>query len=376
MAATAGPERGSTGATARGEDIAASIYAEQVNMLYANAPTAVLANTANALILTFILWDVTSSTLLLGWFSAMVILQLGRLALARRYQRTRPRPSGARFAQRPTRWDHRYLVSVVATGSMWGVAGFWLFPQQAGSYQLALIFIIGGTVAGATAVLSPLKHAFALFALPALLPLSVRFFLEGTPQYRAMGILTLIFLTVLLNTARLIHNPIVSSIRLRLENADLVADLTTKSDDLRQINRLLRTEIGQRTTVQEQLQDQLLFLQQLIDAIPNPVFYKDAGGVYRGCNEPLARLFGLSKNSFIGRTVFDMVPRELAEEHTQKDRELLQRGGIQVYESDITAADGTKRRILFHKTVFRDHFDRVAGIIGTLVDLTDRKNIS
>jgi len=359
------------------------IHAEQVRMLYDGAPTAALANTLNGAILAFLLWDAIPHASLQGWLAVLCLVQALRLALTHFYQAARHLPQAEqgrtyvgflqRIAHQDARWDRRYLATVAASGLVWGAAGFWLFPQQTTIHQLALSFILGGMVAGATAVLAPLRWAFPLFALPALLPLSARFFLEGTAHYLMLGTLVLIFLLALLNVARIIHSTIVSSIRLRLENRDLVAALTAKADDLRQINRLLKTEIHEHTQATDQFRDRSFFLQQLIDALPNPVFHKSLDGVYQGCNEAMAKFFGVPKAGLAGKTVFDMMPRESAEEHAREDLELLRRGGVHAYETDIIAAGGVRRRVLVHKTVLRDPLDRPIGVIGTLVDLTDRK---
>ena len=354
----------------------AELHAEQVRMLYAGAPTAALVNTVNAAILAFLLWDVMPYSVLQKWLGVMCLVQVLRLALARFHQRlTQPGygPVGRldRYLLQGAGWEPWYLATAIASGLAWGAAGFWLFPGESAIHQLALSFVIGGMVAGATAVLAPLRWAFPLYALSALLPLSARFFLEGTPHYLMMGTLTLIFLLVLLGVAHLIHSTIVSSIRLRLENRDLVAALSAKADDLRQINRLLKTEINEHAQTADQIRDRSFFLQQLIDAIPNPVFYKSLDGVYQGCNETMAKFFGISKTGIAGKTVFDIVSRESAEEHARQDRELLERGGVHTYESDVIAAGGV-RHVLFQKTVLRDPLGRPIGILGTLIDLTDR----
>ena len=358
------------------------VLAEQVRMLYGGAPTAALANTINAVILAFLLWDAIPHAALQGWLAAMCLLQVSRLALTYFYQSARRLPQAehdhtyigalGRLASPKARWDRRYLATVAASGLMWGVAGFRLFPHDSTVLQLALSFILGGTAAGGTAVLAPLRWAFPLFALPVLMPLSARFFLEGSPHYLIMGALTLIFLLVLLNVARLIHSTIITSIALRLENKDLVAALTAKAGNLQQINRLLKTEIHEHAHASDQLRDRSFFLQQLIDAIPNPVFHKNLDGAYQECNEAMAKFFGISKTGLAGKTVFGMMPRESAEEHARQDRELLQRGGVHSYESDVTTAGGVRRRVLVYKTVLRDPLDRPLGILGTLVDLTDR----
>ena len=368
------------GTISRARQDESEIHAEQVRMLYEGAPAAALANAVNAAILAFLLWDVIPHAPLQGWLGAMCLVQVLRLALARLYQRLlQPeyrhahagelRPALLHFAG----WDQWYLATVAASGLVWGAAGFWLFPLDSTIHQLALSFVLGGMAAGATAVLAPLRWAFPLYALPALLPLSMQFFLQGTPHYLMMGTLMLIFLLVLLNVAHLIHSTIVSSIKLRLENRELVAALTVKADDLRQVNRLLKTEIHGHVQATDQFRDRSFFLQQLIDAIPNPVFHKNLDGVYQGCNEAMAKFFGISKAGFSGKSVFDMMPRESAEEHARTDRELLQRGGVHIYEADVTAAGGVRRRVLVHKAVLRDPLDRPIGVLGTLVDLTDRK---
>jgi PAS domain S-box-containing protein len=370
------PARENTGVhPTRLRQVESDIYADQVAMLYAGARTAALASSVIAAILVFVLWDTTEHERLLWWLFSFALAQGARLALAYLYE-TAPlyRALGIRtYIQVDVGWDRAYLAIVATIGLLWGVAGAWLFPSQAIDHQLALIFILGGTVAGATAVLAPVSWAFSLYALPALIPLGARFFMEGSPHYMAMGALTFVFLVVLMNVANSIHKTIANSIALRLENKELVAALTTKAGNLQQINRLLGTQITEHTAAEEQFRDKFLFLQQLIDAIPIPVFYKDMNGRYQGCNEAFSRFLGIAKGDFIGKTVSDMVPPELAIEHTRKDRELADHGGVQIYESLVRAADGTKRRILFHKTVYRDNLDRTVGIIGTLVDLTERK---
>jgi PAS domain S-box-containing protein len=360
-------------ADARATPASTAAYAEQVRMLYAGVSTAVLANIANAAILTYLLWEVSDRSSLKEWLTAMVLLQLGRFVLARYYRATPKRPNVVGGHRKGTRWDRWYLAGVATTGSMWGLAGYSLFPHQSPEHQLALIFILGGTVAGGTALLAAVWSAFPLFALPALLPLTVTFFTMDGPHSTAMGVLTLIYLAALLNVARLIHATIDSSITLRFGNEELVADLHAKTGELTQINQLLRTEIDQRTDAQEQLQNQLFFLQELMDAIPSPVFHKDTRGVYRGCNKAFETLVGRPRSNIIGRTAFEVFPRELAESLTRKDRELLDRGSLQALELDLPSTDGTIRRMLAHRVLYHNPVGKVLGVIGALLDVTERK---
>src|SRR5512136_2744899 len=45
------------------------------------------------------------------------------------------------------------------------------------------------------------------------------------------------------------------------------------------------------------------FMQVLIDIMPNPAFFKDVEGRYRGTNPAFEKLLGKSKSELIGRTI-------------------------------------------------------------------------
>lgn len=352
------------------------VYLEQVRMLYDGAATALLANVVNASILTYLLWDAIDHSLLEAWLTAMVLLQLGRFALTRTYRKATHQPDRSTTIGRipvTTRWDRWYLAGVAASGLVWGLAGYWLFPHGAPKQQLALVFVLGGMVAGGTAVLSSVRVAFPLFALPALLPLAVTYFMQGDAHSTAMGLLTVIYLAGLLNVTRLIHATITSSITLRLGNKALVADLQARTGELTQINQLLRGEIDKRTDIQDQLRNQLFFLQELMDAIPSPVFHKDTQGVYQGCNKAFEKLVGRDRADIIGKTALEVFSRELADSLTRRDRELLEVGTLQALELDLPAADGKLRRLIAHRALYHNPVGKVLGVIGVLLDLTERK---
>lgn len=123
------------------------------------------------------------------------------------------------------------------------------------------------------------------------------------------------------------------------------------------------------------LKEQIHFLQVLIDVMPNPVFFKDAQGRYLGCNKAFERFLGISRDELIGKTVFDIAPAHLAEVYHRADMDLLAQGAgkTQVYENLIPWADGTLRQVIFYKANFSDPDDNLGGLVGTILDISDRK---
>ena len=134
-------------------------------------------------------------------------------------------------------------------------------------------------------------------------------------------------------------------------------------------------DITERKAAEIAFQENMRFLQRLIDTIPNPIFYKDAGGFYQGCNLAFQRYLGLEREEIIGKTVYDISPRELAERYEQMDEALFQSPGIQIYESSVLNADGTRHDVIFNKATYTDSMGKVAGLVGVIIDITERKQM-
>ncbi|HMA54844.1 MAG TPA: diguanylate cyclase [Acidobacteriota bacterium] len=113
------------------------------------------------------------------------------------------------------------------------------------------------------------------------------------------------------------------------------------------------------------------FMQVLIDIMPNPAFFKDIEGRYRGTNAAFEKLLGKSKEALIGRTIGDVAPPEIVDKHQEHDQTLLAQPGHQVYEAPLKAWDG-EHHVIFIKTTYQLPDGKIAGIIGILKDITQR----
>ncbi len=116
-------------------------------------------------------------------------------------------------------------------------------------------------------------------------------------------------------------------------------------------------------------------LQAILDAIPAPIFYKDADGIYRGCNRAFEAFLGRSREEIIGKTVHDVAPADLAEVYRRADLELFRSRGSQTYEGSVLAADGTLHDVVFNKAALLDGEGNLAGLVGTYIDITQRKQV-
>lgn len=123
------------------------------------------------------------------------------------------------------------------------------------------------------------------------------------------------------------------------------------------------------------LRENLLFLQTLLESIPNPIFYKDKNGIYIGCNTAFIEFSGYKKEEIIGYTVYDINPEEFADIHYKADMELLTNKGKQVYETKFETFEGIQRDVILTKATFVNAKNEVAGLIGVITDITARKEM-
>ncbi len=135
-------------------------------------------------------------------------------------------------------------------------------------------------------------------------------------------------------------------------------------------------DITERKLAEEALTSQNQFLQEIIDAIPNPVFYKDTQGAYIGCNQAFLNFFGLYELEEVkGRTIGDLLPSEYASKSSQMDSTILQEQNLLNYETVLPRADGSERSVLVTKAPFSNPDGTLGGIVGAFVDLTEQRRM-
>ncbi len=136
----------------------------------------------------------------------------------------------------------------------------------------------------------------------------------------------------------------------------------------------LAYDITDRKQAETALADKSYLLQTIIDALPAPIFYKDREGLYLGCNRAFESFLGLSRDKIVGCSVYGIAPKVLADKYFRADNELLAGGGTQIYEAQSVYADGSRHDVLFHKAVFTRRDGGTGGLVGAMIDITERKN--
>lgn len=127
-----------------------------------------------------------------------------------------------------------------------------------------------------------------------------------------------------------------------------------------------------------ELKNKNKFIDTLFQSIPIPIFYKDMHGIYHDVNDAFTEVFGIEREKLVGKTVYDIAPKDLADEYKRYDEGLYEnfKGGTQVYESLVNnPKTGNSHNVIFHKSLLFDIDDKPLGIIGAAIDITQLKQI-
>ena len=139
----------------------------------------------------------------------------------------------------------------------------------------------------------------------------------------------------------------------------------------------IRTDITARKTIESQLQEQLQFVEVLLEATPTAIYLKDTAGRYLRFNKAFEDIFGIKRSQWIGKDVFDLVTGDAAAVMHAKDQELFQSHAVQTYEASFTnRSTGMLCEGLYWKAPLTNSAGEVTGLVGTILDITERNRLN
>lgn len=112
----------------------------------------------------------------------------------------------------------------------------------------------------------------------------------------------------------------------------------------------------------------------IINNLPFLAWLKDKNGKFLAVNELFAKQCGLTPESMIGKTDYDIHPQDLAEKYNQDDINIMETGQPIKIEEQITGPDGAQWYETFKRAVF-DENGIVIGTTGFARDITEQKEV-
>ncbi len=352
------------------DDAALQIYAEQVGYLYHLSRLGYTGTLISAVIIGIALWDVGTRELLMGWLGMVLVVTLARYLLYRAFLNAAPAASSSRT------WARYFVIGSGAMGIMWGALGTLLYPTQFIPHQFLVIFLIIGMVATAMIILAPLRAAFLVFVVPAMVPTIIMVFVQDTALHYFMGVLTLVFFGVMMGNSPVISGMIRESLRMKYENSKLIRRLSAAHAESEAINAQLNERVSLEQHTAEQLRQATQKFRALINASPLAIVVRDAQGLIERWNPAAERIFGWNEAEVQGRKV-EWYPSGNEKEEGQHFRNIVFGGGVF---ADIEAVrrrkDGALITVSISGAPVYDLQGNVIGAMVMLADITERKRVA
>ncbi len=123
----------------------------------------------------------------------------------------------------------------------------------------------------------------------------------------------------------------------------------------------------------EELKEKTSLLYGLLDSIPDLIFFKDKNCVYLGCNRAFEEFAGLSRNEIVGKTNYQIFPKEDADYFQKYDLLTLETSEPTINERWIQYHDGREILIETVKAPLYSSKGELLGLLGVSRDITERK---
>ncbi len=360
------------------------LLADQVRILYDRCIFGLTATLINGCILAYVLWDRVDTSHLKLWLAGVICLVLLRLAVYLSYQRA------ATPDREPARWKNIFNVSLFLAGLLWGMPAVLLFPHSSIGHQAFIAFVTGGMVAGAVAAFTSLLSAYFVFSIPALLPLTLRFFLIGGDIHVAMGTMLVIFFLLVSLTAVRTHRDFVRLLALRDEKSQLILELQqeigqrqqaekslqkrthqieeivgSRTAELKEVVKQLREEVKTRKTMALALKENQQRMRAVLNYAPLIIWAIDQEGIFTFAEGKALEKIGLQPGQLVGKSLFSLF----------KDDEQILKDAKKVLAGSLVSGPTQFRDLIYESRIepLRDDGDTVIGAIGVAIDITTQQ---
>ncbi len=129
--------------------------------------------------------------------------------------------------------------------------------------------------------------------------------------------------------------------------------------------------IEEREKMRAILAEQQSRLRNIIDSVPDLIFFKDTDSRFLGCNKAFEKFVGKKEAEIIGKTEFDLFTPAQAEMYLASDKHLMLTGEIARNKEWNRLKEGYSILLDTLKTIYRDEEGKILGIIAISRDVTE-----
>ncbi|MDH3327418.1 MAG: PAS domain S-box protein [Gammaproteobacteria bacterium] len=320
-----------------------NITTERIRLLYDSALSSISTAIAVSLIFAYVFWGHISSPVIFTWLGFMFFISLAQVWLISDYKKNQ------KIIDDHTKFENRFslLAGLIAAG--WAfiiLQGLSLHAIEERIYSLLLLMSI---VAIVSPIFSSSLKTVYCYLTPILLTTIPFLFSQGGTS-SALGFALALFSLMLIRSGRNVHQVLVNNITSRFESLKLAENLKQLSHEKSKAE---------------------LRMQGIMDYAPAAIYVKDLDGHFTFLNQKVADLHHMSREDIIGKTLYDILPKHIADEIHENDNSVIAAQKPLKYEESAPQEDGLHHFISIKFPLY-DESNTLYAIAGVSTDITER----
>ncbi|MBC7421813.1 MAG: PAS domain-containing protein [Bdellovibrio sp.] len=132
----------------------------------------------------------------------------------------------------------------------------------------------------------------------------------------------------------------------------------------------LNWDVTHEAILQNDLAHTKSFLENMMNALPDPLFVKDSSYRWIFANSEFEKIVGETKEQFLGKTDYDFFSTERADGYRMHDKLVFKTGLSREIDEKVTNTEGETREILTKKSLFKLSDENF--LVGVMRDITEK----
>jgi diguanylate cyclase (GGDEF)-like protein/PAS domain S-box-containing protein len=276
-------------------------------------------------------------------------------------------------------WGRHYTVGAMLSGVCWGLLGIFAAFFGTLTHQLFVLFVLAGISLTAYVSMQSSPKTISAFVIPTLLPITAWFFYQGTNIQLSLGILSIVFATLMLASSRTMRSILAKSFSLGSHNTELIRKLVIAREaaeqaksDSEKTNQELQEHIKERRLAEERIRASEQRLSSIFDSMQDTIYQTDIDGNMLWATPSLRQLLGYSPEEILGNNIRRFYVNENDHEDFRHALD-INYGRLQHFETRLLHRDGSQIWISENSHYKYDANGEIIGIEGTIRDITALK---
>ncbi|MGD2137924.1 MAG: EAL domain-containing protein [Gammaproteobacteria bacterium] len=347
--------------------------ADQLQLLYQQVQTELIISMLMAAIVGAVFWKPAPAGLLLGW-AICTVIAAGIRSLFISTSRTDDN------SDEISGWGNRYIAGVMISGICWGSLGIIAAVYGELAHQMFVLFVLAGISLTTYVSMQSSPRTIATFITPSLLPITMWFFYQGGIIQLALGIITVIFATVMLFSSRSMRKILAKSFSLGSHNTELIKKLVTTRESAENAKRYaekanlnLQEEIKVRQRAEDQIRASEQRMTAIFDSMQDTIYQTDRDDKIVWITPSIEQLLGYAVEDVLNLKITDLYVCT-SEYEDLKHALDSNYGRMQHFETRLLHKNGSHIWISENSHYRHGRHGEVIGIEGTIRNITALKH--